>query len=212
MTASPNNAARTGGSANQGSGDPRTSGASVGRDYTFGPVDGRVASGHTLSDATRQRIRTLAATYPQRRTALLPSLKLAQAEVGYLPPDVIAQVADEVGVPHAAAAEIVAFYTMLLPEQEGAIRVVVCGQLPCALRGADRLLRDLAQGLGLRPGETAHDGSLHLERTSECFGACHRAPMARINDDYYENLDPDATQRLIDELRARPWTVSRKQP
>ena len=157
-----------------------------------------------LSAAARQRIRALADAYPARRTALLPALKLAQAEIGYLPPAVTAEVADLVGVPHAAAAELVAFYTMLRDHPEGATRVVVCAQLPCALRGANRLLRDLAAGLSIQPGETTPDGSATLERTSECFGACHRAPMARVNDDYYEQLDREATQRLLTQLRAAP--------
>lgn len=155
-----------------------------------------------LSEAARGRIRDLGGTYPERRTALLPALKLAQAEVGYLPPRVVAQVADELRVPHAAAQELVAFYTMLLPHQEGTIRVVVCGQLPCALNGADRLLRDLSAGLGVRPGDTSPDRSVTLERTSECFGACHRAPMARVNDVYWENLDGERTRALLGELRS----------
>ena len=153
-----------------------------------------------LSPTTCDRIRTLAEMYPERRTALLPALKLAQADVGHLPPEVIAEAADLVGVPHAAAYELVDFYTMLHPEREGATRVVVCCQLPCALRGANRLLRDLSRGLGIEPGETTPDGAVTLERTSECFGACHRAPMARVNDEYRENLDPDATRRLLSEL------------
>ena len=153
-----------------------------------------------LSPTTCDRIRTLAEMYPERRTALLPALKLAQADVGHLPPEVIAEAADLVGVPHAAAYELVDFYTMLHPDREGATRVVVCCQLPCALRGANRLLRDLSRGLGIEPGETTPDGAVTLERTSECFGACHRAPMARVNDEYRENLDPDATRRLLVEL------------
>ena len=155
-----------------------------------------------LSEAVRERIGVLAETYPERRTALLPSLKLAQAEVGYLPPEVIAEVADLVRVSHAAAYEIVAFYNMLHPTFEGETKVVVCVQLPCALKGAARLLRDLSSGLGLAPGETSADGALALERTSECFGSCHRAPMARVNERYAEYLDPEATQRLIQELKA----------
>jgi NADH:ubiquinone oxidoreductase subunit E len=79
--------------------------------------------------------------------------------------------------------------------------VVVCAQLPCALKGANRLLRDLAAGLGIQPGQTTPDGEVTLERTSECFGACHRAPMARVGDIYRENLDPAATQQLLQELR-----------
>jgi NADH-quinone oxidoreductase E subunit len=153
-----------------------------------------------LSETVRERIRELAGRYPQRRTALLPSLKLAQAEVGYLPAEVIAEVADLVRIPHAAAYELVQFYTMLHPHPEGRTQIVVCAQLPCALKGANRLLRDLSAGLGIQPGETSPDGAFSLERTSECFGACHRAPMARVNDAYRENLTPEATQALIAEL------------
>ena len=47
-----------------------------------------------LSPDTQLKIQTEVAKYPKRQTALLPSLKLAQAELGYLPPAAIAQVAD----------------------------------------------------------------------------------------------------------------------
>jgi len=151
----------------------------------------------SLSEATLQKIRDLVATYPERRTALLPALKLAQAEVGWLPPETIAEAADAVGVPHAAASELAAFYTMLHTEPVAPVQVVVCAQLPCALRGAEGLVRDLQAGLQ----HEIDAGSVEVERTSECFGACHRAPMARVNDTYREHLDADGRQRLIEELR-----------
>lgn len=163
------------------------------------PANGDV----TLSAETRARIRELARRYPSTRTALLPALKLAQDEVGWLPARITAQVADEVGVPHSAAAELVGFYTMLRDHPEGDSRVVVCAQLPCALRGAEGLLRDLSAVFGIKPGETTADGAVTLERTSECFGACHRAPMARVNDEYWENLDALGAQRLITHLSLR---------
>jgi NADH-quinone oxidoreductase subunit E len=150
----------------------------------------------TLSAETRGSIQRLAALYPERRTALLPALKLAQAEVGYLPPDAIAEAADLVGVPHSAALELVSFYTMLFTEPGPARRLVVCAQLPCALRGAEGLIRDLHAGLH----REIEAGSIEVERTTECFGACHNAPMARLGDEYRESLDGDARRRLIDEL------------
>src|SRR5579859_5202705 len=151
-----------------------------------------------LAERTRQAIEHLAQLYPERRTALLPALKLAQADVGYLPPETIAETADLVGVPHSAALELADFYSMLHTEPGPATRVVVCAQLPCALRGAEGLIRDLRSGLTTRIAE----GSLEVERTSECFGACHRAPMARVGEAYRENLDAEARQRLIAELRS----------
>ncbi|HLZ30244.1 MAG TPA: NAD(P)H-dependent oxidoreductase subunit E [Chloroflexota bacterium] len=154
------------------------------------------ASAGRLSESTRAEISRLAAMYPERRTALLPALKLAQADVGFLPPEAIAEAADVVGVPHSAALELVSFYTMLFSEPGPARRLIVCAQLPCALRGAEGLIRDLRAGLR----QQIEAGAVEVERTSECFGACHKAPMARLGDEYRERLDDAARRRLIDEL------------
>jgi NADH-quinone oxidoreductase subunit E len=148
----------------------------------------------TLSPDTRGAIERLVARFPERRSALLPALKIAQAEVGYLPGETIAETADLVGVPHAAALEVAMFYTMLHTEPGPATRVVVCAQLPCALRGAEALIRELRTALD--------SATIEVERTSECFGACHRAPMARVGDTYYENLDAQGRRALIAELQA----------
>jgi NADH-quinone oxidoreductase subunit E len=153
----------------------------------------------TLSTQTRAAIQELATRYPERRSALLPALKLAQADAGFLPADAIAEAADLVGVPHSAALELAAFYTMLHTEAGPATRVVVCAQLPCALRGAEELIRDLRGGLKAQ----IEARSIEVERTSECFGGCHRAPMARIDEAYYENLDAPARQKLIATLASR---------
>jgi len=151
----------------------------------------------TLSESTRAAIQNLVQIYPERRTALLPALKLAQTDAGWLPPEAIAEAADLVGVPHSAALELAEFYTMLHTEPGPRTRIVVCAQLPCALRGAEGLIRDLRAGL---QGQV-EQGAVEVERTSECFGACNRAPMARVGDQYHENLDTAARERLIAEVQ-----------
>ena len=156
-----------------------------------------------LSAATQERIAAEVARYPKSRTDLLPALKLAQDELGYLPPEAIAEVADLVGVSHAVANELGTFYSMLHTEPTGRQRVEVCVQLPCALAGGERLLRQLAEALGIAPGETTPDGQVSLIRTAECLGACHRAPMCRLNDEYVESLgSPEAVAALVERLRA----------
>lgn len=156
-----------------------------------------------LSETTESRIRAEVTRYqPHARTALLPALKHAQAELGWLPPEAIARVADLVGVSHAAAAELTQFYSMLHTEDHGRVYVEVCVQLPCAVAGAERLLRWLSEDLDVPPGETTAEG-VRLERTTECFGSCHRAPMCRVNDDYHENLNRESAAELVKMLRAR---------
>jgi NADH-quinone oxidoreductase subunit E len=157
-----------------------------------------------LSTETQDKIKAQVTAYPKRRTALLPALKLAQDEVGYLPPQVVAEVAELVGVSHAAAQELTTFYSMLQTEFSGCRRVEVCVQVPCAVAGGERLLKQLAAGLGISPGETTADGKVTLIRTAECFGGCHRAPMCRVNSEYVENLkSPEAVERVLAALRSR---------
>lgn len=165
-------------------------------------TDDRLSASSVLSPETRDTILAEVARYPQPRTALLPSLKLAQDQIGWLPSEAIGEVAELVGVSHASANELATFYSMLRLHAGGRLRVEVCAQLPCALRGAERLLAQLAEGLGIRPGEVTPNGAVELIRTAECFGACHRAPMCRLDNEYRENLTPEATRLLIDELRA----------
>jgi NADH-quinone oxidoreductase E subunit len=165
-----------------------------------------------LSQETQDKILAEVRKYPQRRTALLPALKIAQDAVGWLPREAIADVADLVGVSHASANEIATFYSMLNTHHRVDMKVEVCVQLPCALRGADRLLQELADGLGIAPGETTPDGKLELHRTHECFGSCNKAPMCRLNDEYREDLTPEATQALIAELTSARGTNGRVAP
>jgi NADH-quinone oxidoreductase subunit F len=160
------------------------------------------ATGHRLSAATRDAIAAEVAKYPHHRTALLPSLKLAQREIGWLPDEILAEVADLVGVPHAAASELTTFYSMLHTHPHGRLAVEVCVQLPCGFCGGERLLAQLEQKLGIRAGETTDDGGVSLHRTPECMGGCHRAPMVRIGDHYVENLRTEAdVDALCRELR-----------
>jgi NADH-quinone oxidoreductase subunit E len=165
-----------------------------------------------LSPETRDKILAETKKYPQRRTALLPALKIAQYQVGWLPREAIGEVADLVGVSHAAANELATFYSMLNTHHRVDVKVEVCVQLPCALRGADRLLEELAVGLGIAPGETTPDGKIELHRTHECFGSCNKAPMCRLNDEYREDLTLEATQALIAELKSARGTNGRAVP
>jgi NADH-quinone oxidoreductase subunit E len=160
-----------------------------------------------LSDATRSAIEKEVALYPNKKTALLPGLKLAQKEQGWLSKETMSEVADIVGLPHSHAVELASFYSMLFTEKVAPVRVEYCIQLPCALAGAETTLEKTATRLGVtlegkfgtRHGHTA-DHKIELHGTVECYGGCHRAPMCRVGDDYVENIKTDAD---IDALVSR---------
>ena len=37
----------------------------------------------------------------------------------------------------------------------------------------------------------------------ECLGACDRAPVVMVNDDWHERLAPEQVSQFIDDLKAR---------
>jgi NADH:ubiquinone oxidoreductase subunit E len=82
----------------------------------------------------------------------------------------------------------------------GKHHVQVCTNLPCWLRGSDAVVGACRKTLGLDIGMTSEDGMFTLSE-AECLGACANAPMMQIGDDYYEDLDADSTQRILEKLK-----------
>jgi NADH-quinone oxidoreductase subunit E len=97
--------------------------------------------------------------------------------------------------------EVVTFYTMFQLEPVGrAALIQVCGTTPCALRGANELMALCREKIGDKDHLSA-DG-LFTWQEVECLGACVNAPMAQINDYYYEDLTPETMGQIIDDFRA----------
>jgi NADH-quinone oxidoreductase E subunit len=137
--------------------------------------------------------------YPVRRAAIMPTLWLAQREFGHLSEDVMAYVAELLQLSPAFVASVASFYTMYYKQPMGRYHVQVCTNLSCALVGADRIVACLEQRLGIGLGETDAARTFSLSEV-ECLGSCGTAPMMQINDDFWENLTPERTLEIVDQL------------
>ena len=148
------------------------------------------------------RAKALIAKYPAGRqaSALMPLLDLAQRQNrGWLSIKAIEHVADVLSMPHIRAMEVASFYTMYNLAPVGEHFVQVCTTTPCWLRGSAEIVSACKRRLGIGLGETTADGKFTLAEV-ECLGACVNAPMLQVNDDYYEDLTPETTERLLDAL------------
>jgi NADH-quinone oxidoreductase subunit E len=134
-----------------------------------------------LSEKTRQYILDLQKQYPEKRSALIPALHLAQAEVGYLPRQAQNEVADLFGIDPNEVNAVVTFYDMFFEEPVGKHLIHVCKNVSCMLRGGDAILGRLCQKLRVAPGGTTSDGEFTV-LASECLAACDRAPMMIVDD------------------------------
>ena len=141
--------------------------------------------------------------YPDKKSAMLPALWIAQREYGgWLPAEALAEVAVRLERSYAEVEGVATFYSMYHPHhQVGKHLIEVCTCLSCHVCGAYRLADYLREKLGVDWGETTADGMFTLEEV-ECLDACDRAPVLQIGDQYYgpvTNADVDA---LIEKLRA----------
>jgi NADH-quinone oxidoreductase subunit E len=146
-----------------------------------------------------RKVDQMVARYPHPQAALLPVLWAVQRQQGFIGDAAEAWVAERLGVSAAHVHGCVTFYTMYKQRPSGKYHVQVCTTLSCMLRGSDDLLGHLSRKLGIRPGETTADGRFSLVKV-ECLGSCGTAPMLQLNDDYHENLDLEAVDRLLDGL------------
>lgn len=152
-----------------------------------------------FSPQAEKRIDELLAKYPQKRSALLPILYVAQTENGYLSDDVMEYVAQRMGLTYLDVLSTASFYTMFYRQPVGKYVVQLCSNVSCWLMGSDHIEKCIERKLGIRLGETTPDGKFTFIEV-ECIGACGGAPAMQINFDYHENLTPEKVDQILDSL------------
>lgn len=152
-----------------------------------------------ISEQAKQRMRDLASRYPVARSAVMPSLYIAQQEEGYITADGLLAVAEALNMTIDDVKSVSTFYTMYHQQQPGKKVVKVCTSISCYLRNCDALMEHLEKRLGIKRGETTPDGNYTLQSV-ECLASCASAPVLQINGEFVENLTPEAADALFDEL------------
>ena len=140
--------------------------------------------------------------YPKnfKESSIMPLLSIAQSQNnGWLPKKAIEYVSDFLEIPEIKVLEIATFYSMYNLSPVGKFHVEVCTTSPCMLRGSDEILSFCEKKLAIQEGGISKDKMFSLSRV-ECLGACVNAPIIKINKNYYEDLDLNSTDKLINNL------------
>lgn len=148
-----------------------------------------------------KRIEATFAKYPDKRSAVMPLLYIAQEEYGWVSPEGIQEVAEYCDMDPTQVKSIAGFYTMYSEKPKGKYWLQVCNDLPCALRGADEFHKQLKEYLNVEEGGTTADGMFTVEHVM-CLAACDKAPMLQCNFHFVENLDMEKMKALIEQWRA----------
>jgi NADH-quinone oxidoreductase subunit E len=150
------------------------------------------------------------AKYPvgKQASAVMPLLHIAQQQMrrvtgsAWVPRAAMDVVAKRLGMAPVRVYEIATFYLMYNLKPVGKYHLQVCTTTPCWLRGSDDVVAACKKASGIAAfGESSADGLFTLTEV-ECLGGCVNAPILQINDDYYEDMDAERTEKLLAEVKA----------
>ena len=156
-----------------------------------------------FSEESMKTIKEIIARYPEgkHKSALIPILHIAQSEFeGWLSPEAMDAVADVLGILPIEVYEVASFYSMFNLKPVGKCVIEVCRTSSCWLMGAEDVVNHIERKLNIKVGGTTEDGMFTL-KTVECLGSCGTAPMMMIGADFYENLNLQAVDNILDQCK-----------
>ncbi|MEJ2613576.1 MAG: NAD(P)H-dependent oxidoreductase subunit E [Ignavibacteriaceae bacterium] len=153
-----------------------------------------------FTEENLKRIDETLKKYPVKKPAVMAVLWIAQEQNGWISGEVMEEVASLLDMTPEEVLGVVSFYTMYHQKPMGKYHIQVCTNVSCMLKGANQIYDQVKKKLGINNMEVTEDMQFSIEEV-ECMGSCGTAPMIAVNEDYYENLDVDQTDKILESLK-----------
>lgn len=134
--------------------------------------------------------------------ALLPILHAIQDQLGWVPAEAVALIADALNQSRAEIHGVISFYHHFRSVPPGSVVVQVCRAESCQARGGVALELHAKRSLGVDWHETTADGAVTLEPVY-CLGNCACSPSIRIGNEILGRVSCARFDTLIDGLRQK---------
>ena len=155
-----------------------------------------------FSKENLQQVQNEIKKYPKNRkaSAVLALLYLVQKQNdNWIPLSAIKYVGGLLEIPYIKLYEVATFYSMFNLSPVGKYFVQVCTTTPCMIRGAKKIVDICKKHISVNQHELSNN-KLCSWTEVECLGACVNAPMMQINEDYFEDLDENKAEEIIQDL------------
>ena len=155
-----------------------------------------------FNEQSLKAVEKVISNYPKnkQKSAVMPLLYIAQKQNdNWIPLAAMKLIAKTLEMPYIKVYEVATFYSMYNLAPVGKYFFQVCTTTPCMIRGAYKLVDICKKKISENESEISKDGkSSWLE--VECLGACVNAPMIQINEDYFEDLDSEKLEKIIEKI------------
>lgn len=132
---------------------------------------------------------------------LIAVLHKVQETYGFLSEIHLDEVAHLLEVPTANVFGVATFYHYFRLQPRGKYAISVCLGTACFVKGANEVLANFKNELGIELGETSSDGLFSLEGT-RCVGVCALAPVVTINDRVYSKVNANKVAQILNDVKA----------
>ena len=149
-----------------------------------------------LSEAAVAKIEEICDRYAAEKTPLIMILSDVQREYGYVPLDVQEIISRKTGISVAEIYGVVTFYSLFSLEPKGKYVIGCCLGTACYVKGAQKVIDQFCEILGIKPGQTTPDGLFSIDAL-RCIGACAAAPAVTINGEVYARVKMDDVAQII---------------
>lgn len=150
-----------------------------------------------MKSDVKKQLDSILTQYKGERSDLIPVLQEAQEKFGYLPRDVMLEIAEFLQLPQSTVFGVSTFYAQFKFTPTGRKVIKVCRGTACHVRGADKILQEYERKLGIKPGETTEDLEYTLE-TVACVGACALAPTLTVNREVQGKMTTTKVREMLD--------------
>jgi NADH-quinone oxidoreductase E subunit len=133
---------------------------------------------------------------PKEQENLIVRLKEAQDRFGYVPEEVMTELAESLDIPIHYIYGVASFYSFLSTKPLGRNVIRICKSLPCYLKHCQTIIESVEREIGIKPGETTLDGKFSFQLTN-CIGACDKAPAMMVNSDVHVDLTPRKISQIL---------------
>jgi len=129
--------------------------------------------------------------------SLIETLHTVQETFGFLEKRSLEYVSLALRVPLSRVYGVATFYHFFTLKPPGEHVCVVCMGTACYIRGAQKVLQDIEQTAGTKPGETSPNGRVSLV-TARCLGSCGLAPNAVFDGEVVGKLTPAEAHKRVE--------------
>ena len=156
-----------------------------------------------FNDKNLDKAQKIIKNYPEgkQQSAVMALLYLAQKQNdNWIPLVAMKYIAKFLSMPYIKVYEVATFYTMYNLSPVGKYFFQICTTTPCMIRGAYDIVKACKEKISNKENELSIDKTCSWIEV-ECLGACINAPMMQINDDYYEDLNKEKTEKIINQIQ-----------